>query len=93
MPNSPAALESHLHKLIERHIAALLAAQVDTATKAWTQAPFRGLEAYEFEHAPIFFGQDEALAKAMLQLTCERGGRDRRFFLYWVRAARASPRW
>ena len=33
------------------------------------QAPFRGLEAYEFEHAPIFFGQDEALAKAMLQLT------------------------
>ena len=33
------------------------------------RAPFRGLEAYEFEHAPIFFGQDEALTKGMLQLT------------------------
>ncbi len=64
-----AALESHLRKLIERHIAALRAAQGDAAIKAWTQAPFRGLEAYEYEHAPIFFGQDEALAKAMLQLT------------------------
>ncbi len=41
----------------------------DAPARAWTQAPFRGLEAYEFEHAPIFFGQDEALAKAMLQLT------------------------
>lgn len=63
------ALENHLRKLIERHIAALRAAQGDAAVKAWTQAPFRGLEAYEYEHAPIFFGQDEALAKAMLQLT------------------------
>jgi WD40 repeat protein len=63
------ALEHHLRKLIERRIAALGATPGDTAPKAWAQAPFRGLEAYEFEHAPIFFGQDEALAKAMLQLT------------------------
>jgi tetratricopeptide (TPR) repeat protein len=61
------ALENHLRRLIEKRIT-LEAAQVDTI-KAWAQAPFRGLEAYEFEHAPIFFGQDEALAKAMLQLT------------------------
>ena len=65
-----AALENHLRKLIEKRIAAIgVGTGDDMATKAWMQAPFRGLEAYEFEHAPIFFGQDEALAKAMLQLT------------------------
>jgi WD40 repeat protein/TPR repeat protein len=64
-----ATLENHLHKLIERLIGALGSEQGGGAIKAWAQAPFRGLEAYEFEHAPIFFGQDEALAKAMLQLT------------------------
>jgi WD40 repeat protein/TPR repeat protein len=64
-----AALETHLRKLIEKRIAARAATPRDAAPRAWTQAPFRGLEAYEFEHAPIFFGQDEALAKAMLQLT------------------------
>ena len=62
------ALENHLRKLIEKRIAALASERTKVA-KAWAQAPFRGLEAYEFEHAPVFFGQDEALAKAMLQLT------------------------
>ncbi len=63
------AFEQHLRKLIERRIAALGGARLGMPNKVWAQAPFRGLEAYEFEHAPIFFGQDEALAKAMLQLT------------------------
>ncbi len=63
-----AAFENHLRKLIERRITGLGSAQRDAPARAWTQAPFRGLEAYEFEHGPIFFGQDEALAKAMLQL-------------------------
>lgn len=67
------AFENHLRKLLEKRIAALVSAPGDTAGKAWAQAPFRGLEAYEFEHAPIFFGQDEALAKAMLQLTGNAG--------------------
>ena len=62
------ALENHLRKLIEKRIAALASERTKVA-KAWAQAPFRGLEAYEFEHAPVFFGQDGALAKAMLQLT------------------------
>jgi len=61
------ALENHLRKLIERRLAARRPAVGDPAGVEWTRAPFRGLEAYEFEHAPIFFGQDEALAKAMLQ--------------------------
>jgi tetratricopeptide (TPR) repeat protein len=65
------AFESHLRKLIERRIATLRASSADTAPPAYNQIPFRGLEAYEFEHAPIFFGQDEALARAMVQLTAQ----------------------
>jgi WD40 repeat protein len=68
------ALESHLRKLIERRISALAISQGETAAPVWAQAPFRGLEAYDFEHAPIFFGQDEALSKAMLQLTANAEG-------------------
>src|SRR5262249_45730327 len=45
-------LEQALRKLIERRIAALAYDQAQTAP-TWTGAPFRGLEAYEFEHAPI----------------------------------------
>jgi WD40 repeat protein len=63
------AFEGHLRRLIKRRIAEIERAHADAITSVWTQAPFVGLEAYEFEHAPIFFGQDEALAKAMLQLT------------------------
>jgi WD40 repeat protein len=63
------AFENHLRKLIEKRIARLARDRNDTLNRAWAKAPFRGLESYEFEHAAIFFGQDEALAKAMLQLT------------------------
>jgi tetratricopeptide (TPR) repeat protein len=59
-------LEESLRKLIERRIAAL------TGTSAqgpiWSGAPFRGLQPYEFEHAGIFFGRDELVAKAAEQL-------------------------
>ncbi len=61
------ALKTHLHQLIRKRLAML--AQIEGNRVTWTQAPFRGLEAYEFEHAPIFFGQNEALVKATLQLT------------------------
>lgn len=64
-----AAFENHLRKLIEKRISSPGTAAYASAAKAWVQAPFRGLEAYEYEHAPIFFGQDEALAKSMIQLT------------------------
>jgi hypothetical protein len=61
-------LEQALRKLIERRrIAALAHDQVQTA-RTWTGAPFRGLEAYEFEHAPIFFGRDGLVARAAEQL-------------------------
>ena len=63
-----AAFEKHLRKLIEKRIASLASTSHEQGTRIWSQAPFRGLESYEFEHAPIFFGQDRALTKAMVQL-------------------------
>ena len=63
-----AAFEKHLRKLIEKRIAPVASDSHEPGTRIWTQAPFRGLESYEFEHAPIFFGQDDALTKAMVQL-------------------------
>ncbi len=63
-----AALDGQLRKLIDKRLT-LGAPPGDTAARVWAQAPFRGLEAYEFEHAPIFFGQDDAVSRAMLQLT------------------------
>ena len=63
------AFETHLRNLVEKRLSALASAKGGTPSRVWALAPFRGLEAYEFEHAPIFFGQDQALAKAMLQLT------------------------
>ncbi len=63
------ALENHLRKLVQKRIHSLALTQGAKIAGTWTRTPFRGLEAYEFVHAPIFFGQDEAQAKAMLQLT------------------------
>ena len=69
-----AAFERHLRKLIEKRIASLAAASHEQGTRIWTQAPFRGLESYEFEHAQIFFGQDDALTKAMVRLAANAAG-------------------
>ncbi len=49
-------LESDLSKLIQRRIRER---HVDQAAPIWlTGSPFRGLEAYDFSDAPIFFGRD-----------------------------------
>jgi WD40 repeat protein len=61
-----ARLEETLRKLIERRIKALPASEAPAAT--WFGPPFRGLQAYGFEHGPIYFGRDEAVAKAIEQL-------------------------
>ena len=60
-------LEESLRKLIERRIkdASSGAARSEPI---WLGEPFRGLESYEFEHAPIFFGRDAAVMKATEQL-------------------------
>lgn len=74
-----AALESQLRKLIEKRLADSTASQ-NAAPRTWSQDPFRGLESYEFEHAPIFFGQDDVVGRAMLQLADDAEG-DARFLL------------
>jgi WD40 repeat protein len=60
-------LEESLRKLIERRIKDASAGEPRTEP-VWLGDPFRGLESYEFEHAPIFFGRDAAVAKATEQL-------------------------
>ena len=68
-------LEESLRKLIERRIKDAAAGGV-SREPIWLGDPFRGLESYEFEHAPIFFGRDAAIAKATEQLAANaRAGR------------------
>jgi tetratricopeptide (TPR) repeat protein len=61
------SLKTHLGQLIKKRLEMLAQVQGDRVV-AWTHAPFRGLESYEYEHAAIFFGQNEAIVKATLQL-------------------------
>jgi hypothetical protein len=51
-------LERSLHNLIERRIKEGGGEHEADDAPLWHAAPFRGLEAYEFEHEPIFFGRD-----------------------------------
>jgi len=60
--------ERDLRSLIRRRIEGLVAAPPAEVKALWLHDPFRGLESYEFEHAPIFFGRNEALGKAMVQI-------------------------
>jgi tetratricopeptide (TPR) repeat protein len=67
-------LEESLRKLIERRVKSLAARE--TREPIWLGDPFRGLEPYEFEHAPIFFGRDAPVTKATEQLASNaRSGR------------------
>ena len=38
------------------------------ASISWFDCPFRGLEPYDFKHAPVFFGRDAAIQQARRQL-------------------------
>jgi hypothetical protein len=53
-----AKLYAHLRGLVERRIAALRTDLARASPPVWlTGSPFRGLETYGFEHAPIFWPQ------------------------------------
>ena len=63
-----AKFEKDLRSCVDQRIQALKPTERDTKARLWRHAPFRGLEAYELEHWPIFFGRDEAIGAAMLRL-------------------------
>lgn len=60
-------LETHLRELLERRLEGLasLPAGEQAPTIRWHKgSPFRGLEAFDLEHAPVFFGRARARAGA-----------------------------
>jgi hypothetical protein len=66
-------LESDLSKLIKRRIDE---GHVDQASPLWLKgSPFRGLDAYEFDDAPVFFGRDGEKREGLARLAeaAERG--------------------
>lgn len=53
-----AMLQTHLRALLTER--ARRAAASDGTQITWTGCPFRGLQSFEFEHAPVFFGRSRA---------------------------------
>jgi hypothetical protein len=71
--------EGDLKRLIERRIQAMPNLQ-GWSDRTWhAGSPFRGLDIYRFEHAPIFFGRSSMIKAAIEQLT--RHSEDGRAFL------------
>ncbi len=73
-------VETHLRRLIDRQIPASMASTSE-ARAVWKKgSPFRGLEAFQFEHAPVFFGRTKAVSD-ILQALRDQGADDRSFVL------------
>ena len=76
-------LEDHLRKLIQtrcRSSASASTAARRSVRPTWTAgSPFRGLQAFEFEHHAIFFGRTRAIGEALERL--KRQAADGRAFL------------
>lgn len=62
-----AKLEQDLRSCILRRLEKLGPEARDQRIRLWPKPPFRGLEAYGFEHAPIFFGREEAIGAGLLR--------------------------
>ena len=73
-------LEAHLRKLVERKLPEALARAAD-APAVWKKgSPFRGLHAFEFEHATVFFGRTKAVSD-ILQALRQQSAEGRAFVL------------
>ena len=61
-------LEHHMHRLIDRLLPSTGATE-GVAKAVWRQgSPFRGLQTFDYEHAPIFFGRTRAIADVLQAL-------------------------
>ncbi|MGH8135668.1 MAG: hypothetical protein ACRER4_04900, partial [Steroidobacteraceae bacterium] len=61
-------LENHLHRLIDRHLPLSLSSTSE-ARAVWKKgSPFRGLAAFEYEHAPVFCGRTRAVSDLLQAL-------------------------
>ncbi len=64
-------LENHLRRLIERQLPRS-AGGTSEARDVWKKgSPFRGLAAFEFEHAPVFFGRTRAVSDILQALRAQ----------------------
>jgi hypothetical protein len=60
-------LEAHLMRLIEEHLPS--GVRIRASAPTWRRgSPFRGLQPFEAEHAPVFFGRTGAVASILLKL-------------------------
>lgn len=73
-------LEEHLHRLVERKLPDALGAAGEVPAVWKKGSPFRGLEAFEFEHAPVFFGRTKAVSDVLAALR-RQAADDRAFVL------------
>ncbi|MEM9481021.1 MAG: tetratricopeptide repeat protein [Verrucomicrobiota bacterium] len=83
-------LEVKLRKLIEGRLdGGAEETASDAAEIVWKEgSPFRGLQAFEFEHAPVFFGRTAAVAEAIESL--RRQGNERGSSFLMVAGASGS---
>ena len=61
-------LEQDLRGRLQQRVEKLRPEERRQRIRLWPKPPFRGLESYGFEHAPIFFGREEAIGSALLRL-------------------------
>lgn len=61
-------VEIHLQKLIARQYPEAVGADASQAASWRHESPFRGLQAFEYEHAPIFFGRTAAVTQMLAAL-------------------------
>jgi len=73
-------VENHLRKLVERALPRSVGTDLG-APAVWKQgSPFRGLHAFQFEHAPVFFGRTKAVSD-ILQALRDQAADGRSFLL------------
>ena len=69
--------ETKLRKIAERRVALSPGTLAPPAKPVWTEgSPFRGLEPFDFKHAPIFFGRTAAVSGAIEMLRKTQADKD-----------------